>query len=113
MDIIKNLNLALAFFVELAMLASFVWAGVSLRASALLKVLVAAVIPIAIIALWGAFFAPNSNSRLTQPWLELAELVLFSSASFALYKTGHKEAGFIFITAAVVNMILAVFWHQH
>lgn len=113
MDILKNLNLALAFFVELGMLASFIWAGVSFNAITIVKVLIAVVVPLIIVILWGAFFAPSSDNRLRQPWLEIGELVLFSAAAFTLYESGHKSVAIAFIVTAIVNMLLAVLWHQH
>jgi hypothetical protein len=112
MDILKNINLGLAFFLELFMLVAFVWGGFSLHVSTPVKVLVGAVTPIAVVALWSLFFAPTSRHRMTTPWLQLAIITLYGIAAFVLSRGGHTKQALIFFVIDFINLGLAIIWKQ-
>lgn len=112
MDILKALNLGLAFFLEIFMLIAFVWGGFSLRASTLVKVLTGIIVPAIIIALWSLYFAPTSDHRMRSPWLQLAIFTLYSIAAFVLAKGGNQRTALIFLSLGAMNLLLAVVWKQ-
>lgn len=112
MNILKALNLGLAFFLELFMLVAFVWGGFSLRTSTLIHIVVGIGVPVAIVILWSFFFAPTSDHRMSSPWLQLAIFALYSIAAFVLTKGGHKQTALVFLALGAINLLLAIIWKQ-
>ena len=112
MNILKALNLGLAFFLEIFMLIAFVWGGFSLHASTPIKLLVGIGVPAVVIALWSLYFAPTSNHRIPSPWLQLAINALYAVAAFVLAKGGHPKPAIIFVVLGAVNLLLAIIWKQ-
>ncbi len=112
MNILKALNLGLAFFLELFMLIAFVWGGFSLHVSTGLKVLIGIGVPLVVVVIWGMYFAPNSNHRLATPWLQLAIFALYGIAAFVLARGASKHAAITFLTLGLVNLLLSIIWKQ-
>ncbi|MGF7229271.1 MAG: YrdB family protein [Candidatus Saccharibacteria bacterium] len=113
MDILKNINLGVAFLSELFMLTALVWGGFSLHVSTLFKILVGVVAPIVIIVLWSMFFAPQASvHRMPTPWLQLAQITLFGTAAYVLSRGGHAKVAVIYIAIAFVSLILGIIWKQ-
>lgn len=112
MNIIKGLNSALAFVLELAMLAGFGYWGFQTAASAGMKVLLGLGLPIIALLLWGVFFAPRSSRRLSLIPGVLLSLGLFWLSAAALYAAQQQQPGLIFAIVAVINRALVVIWRQ-
>lgn len=113
MDILKNINLGIAFFSEIFMLIALVWGGFSLHVSMFVKILISIIAPIVIIALWAMFFAPQASiHRIPTPWLQLAQITLFGLAAYVLSRSGHTQPAVIYIVIAFVSLILALIWKQ-
>ena len=89
MQILKQANLALRFFLELAAWAALAYWGFLVGDGPLLKALLALGAPLASIALWAAFGAPRAPRHLDQPWRLLLEVVVFGSAVPALLAAGQ------------------------
>jgi len=77
--ILKSLNLALTFFLELAMLAALAYAGFQIASP--LKFVVGIGAPLLAILIWGRFLAPKSPSRLTGSAYLIAKFTLFGIAT--------------------------------
>ena len=112
MGIVRYLNMALAFGLELAMFASFGRWGYLQGKTTFLKYLLAAVLVIAAIILWGVFAAPKSEYRLTFIPRLIFELVMFLTAALLLYKSGQTTLGVWFICLAILSVTLAFFLKQ-
>lgn len=113
MDILKNLNLGIAFLNELFMLLAFVWGGFSLRTSMVVKILVGILTPLVIIVLWAMFFAPKASvHRIPTPWLQLAQITLFGLSAYVLSRGGHTQPAVIYIIIAFVSLVLGIIWKQ-
>ncbi|MET3898333.1 hypothetical protein ABIB57_002282 [Devosia sp. UYZn731] len=111
MEIIKGTNLALAFAVELAMLAALgVWAF-GLQETWVRWALVVVVVGVAV-ALWAVLAAPTSGSRLGEPSLSVFKIVLFGAAALALTQAGHGSWAAAFAIVAAANLGLAALWGQ-
>jgi hypothetical protein len=108
MNIIKQINQLLVFFVELGMLVSLGYAGFHMGKSILVKYLLAIVLPLITAVIWGIWEAPRSPYRLYQPFRSLLAMFLFLLAAFLLYTTGKKEIAIIFGITALVTQCLAV-----
>ena len=112
MQIPKAINSALAFFIELAMLASFSYWGFQGDKSIWLKWGLGIGIPLAVAILWGLLLAPRAGRRLGSTGGNILSLALFCLAAAALYQTGQPVLAIIFAVVAIINRILVVLWKQ-
>ncbi len=100
----KSLGLALAFALELAMLAAFGYWGFHVGSTILLKILLGISTPVLIAVIWAVFMAPRSKRRL-QGWRYTAvKIVLFGLAALALIVSGQPAAGIIFGALFLISL---------
>ncbi len=112
MTILKYLNLAIAFLLELCMLAAYIYWGFTLNVSVYLKWIIGLGIPMLVIGLWAYFAAPNSTTRLEQPWLTVFQFAVFAGAAFLLYKAGHPILSGVLFGSWTVSTLLSLLWKQ-
>ena len=112
LTLFKSLNLALAFFLELCLLAALAYWGFRTGSGWLGRIALGIGAPAIVIVVWGTFLAPTSSSRLHAPWLLLAMIVLFGAATLALYAAGRPTFAGVLAALFVVNSILAAVWGQ-
>ena len=112
MAISKGVNAALAFLLELAMIASFGYWGYQSTTNALMKWLLAIGLPLVVIVVWALYFAPKGPRRLTSMPGSLLSLGLFLLAAFALYQSDQPVAAVAFAALAIVNRMLILLWRQ-
>ncbi len=110
--LLKSINLALAFFLELAMLVAFGYWGFQTGENAIVKIGLGIGIPLLAAVLWGVFMAPNSSMRLQGAAYLAVKLVLFGLAIAALIVAGKPGAGILLGAVFVVNTILLYVWQQ-
>lgn len=112
MTILKGLNLALSFALEIAMLAAFGYVGYHYGKDDFARWVLAIGLPLIAIAVWGIWFAPNSKWRLSfYPGL-LISLGLFLLAALALGTTGQIALALSLAATTLVNRVLALIWKQ-
>ncbi|HWA19075.1 MAG TPA: YrdB family protein [Devosia sp.] len=108
MSAIAAANLALAFLIELAMLAAFAYAGWVAPEPVWLKFMLAIGIPALAILLWAVWAAPKAGKRrLTEPGLTIFKVLIFGAAAFALWASGQAMFAAIFGALAAINLIAA------
>ena len=108
--VLKSLNLALAFALELAMLVAFgIW-GYHAGHTPLVRYLLAIGLPVFVAALWGAVMAPRAKRRLRGAAYLAVKLVLFSLAAVALATSGMVMAAIVFAALCVLNTVLLYIW---
>jgi len=110
--VLESLNIALAFGLELAMLAAFAFFGFKSVDHTVLRWLVALALPLAVAALWGVLLAPKAAHRLPMVPGVLLSLGLFLLAAFALSRAGQPVLAWIMAAAALLHAVLALVWHQ-
>ncbi len=108
LTIFKSLNLALAFFLELCLLAALGYWGFRIGSGRIARIALGIGGPAVVIAVWGVFLAPTSSRRLHDPWLLLAKIILFGAATAALYVAGRTTLAWLLAALFVVNCILLV-----
>ena len=109
---IKNANLALAFLLELCVLAALVFWGFSSGSGTLIKIVLGIGVPVLAIIIWALFGAPRGPWHLNGIWYLLLKIVFFGSAVVALYIAGQHVLGVVFALIFVVNMVLLYAWGQ-
>jgi len=112
MEILKILNSALAFFLELAMLAAYGYWGFYGEKSLWLKWFVGMGLPLVVIVIWGFWLAPRAKHRLNITLGVILSSILFLLASAALYQTGQTILAFVMAIVVVLNRALLLFWKQ-
>jgi Protein of unknown function (DUF2568) len=113
MKLIKGLNLALAFGLELAMLAALAYWGVETGGGTAGRLLLALGAPAAAVVIWSRLLAPTSGHRLRMPWQKIVTAVMFALAAAALYASDQATLAVTFGVAAAINVGLGLALGQH
>ena len=112
LDALKMINLALAFFLELAMLGAFAYWGFQTGKTTLVKFGLGIGLPLLAAVIWGVFMAPNSSTRLQGAAYLALKVALFALASAALYAAGSRSAAILLAVVFAVNTLLLYVWKQ-
>lgn len=112
MELIKMLNLAVRFLLELGVLIIMGNWGFKIGNNLWMKLLLGIGSPLLFAVVWGTFLAPKSTLRLSQPWLLLVELVIFCLAGWALFSTTKASLTLAFAANYLINKILMILWRQ-
>lgn len=98
-------NLALAFALELCALAALCYWGFSVDGGPVEKVVLGIGAPACAAVLWGLFAAPRAP--VSVPLLGAGtKLLVFGSATLALYATDHGTLGLAFAVLVVANAVM-------
>lgn len=109
---LKNANLALAFFLELGVLAALGYWGFYTGQGTLAKIGLGIGTPAVAVVVWALFGAPQAAWRLQGPWFLILRVVFFGSAALALFVAAQRTLGAIFALVFVVNLALIYTWAQ-
>jgi len=112
MDVLKMLNLAVRFLLELCMLAAVAFWGFKTQSSWIMKILFGIGLPVLIAVLWGIFLAPRATRPLSGVAFLSLELVLFATGAVALFASNKSTLGWAYTIVLIVNKILLVAWKQ-
>jgi hypothetical protein len=110
--ILKSVNLALAFLLELALLAAFAYWGFQTGSDTLVKVILGIGTPLLVAVIWGIFMAPNSARHLQGGAYLTLKAILFGLGIAALIEAGRPTLGLVFAAVVVINTILLYVWQQ-
>ena len=98
-------NLALAFTLELCALAALCYWGFSVGGGPVAKAVLGIGAPACAAVLWGLFAAPRAP--VSVPLLGAGtKLLVFGSATLALYATGHGTLAIVFAVLVVANAVM-------
>jgi hypothetical protein len=112
MAILKALNLAVRFFLELCLLGTLGWVGSQIGGPMIVRVVLAIMLPLAAAIIWGMFIAPRA-SFIVPHWLWLAiQALLFGVAVAGLAVIGQWQLAIVFGLAAIFNIGLILIWRQ-
>jgi hypothetical protein len=104
---IKNANLALAFFLELGVLAALAYWGFQTGQGTIARIALGIGAPAVAIAVWALFGSPQAMWHLDGIFRVLLEVVFFGSAAVALFAAGQHVLGIAFAVVFVLNTVLA------
>jgi hypothetical protein len=103
---LRNGNLALAFAIELAMLAAFALAGWTATPILWLRLILTVALPGIAIAMWAVWAAPKAKKRRLKPRpLLLFKLIIFGFATLAWWLAGQGFIAAIFGALAAINLL--------
>jgi hypothetical protein len=103
---LKNANVALAFLLELGVLAALAYWGWTVGPNITAKVALAVGAPVVAISIWAIYGAPRSSRQLKGLWYWLLRVIFDAAGALALVAAGLRLAGVIFALVALINVIL-------
>ena len=106
MQALRWANSALAFGLELALLAALAFWGFTVDDDLLVRIALGLGAPALVIVIWAVVLAPRATRRLRMPWLAIAKLVLFGLGALALYIANSPGLAIALAVLAVVNIVL-------
>ncbi len=106
LTILKNANLALAFFLELGVLAALGYWGFQTGQGTIAKIGLGIGAPVLAVVIWWLFGAPQAMWHLNGVFRLLLEVIFFGSAAVALYAAGQHVMGVAFALLFVLNIVL-------
>jgi hypothetical protein len=112
LTLLKNANLALAFLLELGVLAALGFWGFYTGSGVLAKIALGIGLPALAIVVWGLFGSPRARWHLNGAWRLMLQIVFFGSAAVALFVAGQPALGVVFALLFVINTTLVYVWAQ-
>ena len=112
MDVLKSINVAIRFLLEICVLAAVCYWGFKINSNWLLNILMGIGIPLLIAIVWGMFGAPKAANHLTGFSLLALEIIVFGSGVAALNATKNYSLAWGFVVVVIVNRILMFVWGQ-
>ena len=107
---LKNLNLALRFALELCALGSLAYWGVRSGRGPALSIGLGVGLPVLAALFWGGFVSPKARFGGSRGLRLLLGLLVFSSAAVALVSVGHELLGILYGAATILNTALTYAW---
>jgi hypothetical protein len=111
MGILKTLNLAVRFLLELCMLVAVGYWGFETRSGAM-RIVLGIGLPVLLIVTWSLFVAPKAVYPLRGIPHIVVSLILLSLGALALFASGRASLGWAYVVILVVNQILLIVWKQ-
>jgi hypothetical protein len=112
LELIKGLNLALRFILELCALVALGYWGFTTGSGALAKIALGIGTLLVAAVVWGVFVAPRAPVELPGVVVLLLQVLVFGSAAAGLVATGHRTLALVFAVVVVINAILMYGWGQ-
>ncbi|MBX5456479.1 MAG: YrdB family protein [Thermogemmatispora sp.] len=110
---LKEVNRALRFLLEVAMILVLGYWGASTSQSLPLRLLLGLVLPLLAMLVWGLLIAPKARRRLADPWRLLVELALFSLAALALWDRQFYLLAIVLVVLFLLNRLALSLWGQN
>lgn len=112
MQILKYINLTLAFLLELGMFAAIGCWGYRQGTTVVSKYAIGITLVLLASVLWGILAAPKSKNRLPFVQRLVFELAMFFTASFLLYQCNQPLTAAGFAILACITIALSFIWKQ-
>ena len=112
MTLLKSINLAVAFFLELTALGAFAYWGFQVGGDTILPFVLGIGTPVLGAVIWGIFAAPKSSRRLRGSAYLIFKVAFFAVAILALIVANSPILALILAVIFVINTLLIAVWHQ-
>jgi hypothetical protein len=112
LDALKDINLAVRFLLELAVLGAFVHWGFRVGRTISSRVALGVGIPIIIAVIWALFVAPESTVDTSGTVKFIIELVIFAAAVAVLARLREYRLATALAAIYIINRILMAVWNQ-
>jgi hypothetical protein len=112
LELIKVINLASRFLLELCALVALGYWGFKTGSRAITKIGLGIGAPLLVAVVWGTFLSPQALVQLPELLVLILQVLVFGSAAAALVATGHRTLALVFAVIVVINAILMYVWGQ-
>jgi hypothetical protein len=112
MVILKYVNIALRFLLELCALGALGYWGFHTGNGTILKMVLGIGAPLMMAVIWGAFGSPKAMVKLSVPWHLLFESIVFAIPAVALYFAGKHTLAWIYGISVVINRLMMFVWRR-
>jgi hypothetical protein len=112
MQVLKTLNLTLAFALELAMLGAITFAGYMLFDSTIIGLILSFTALMGTMILWAVFTSPRAIMPLKRNKRVVVKTALFLIAGLGLMAVDYPGWGMALIALFIVHEALAIAWGQ-
>lgn len=106
------INLVVAFILELCLVFIYGYWVFTFFTELAFKIIAGTGFPLILIILWWKYFAPRSTRRLSNPWLSLGKVLLFSLATLALLSIGKQTPAIWFTALAYINLVVLFIYNR-
>ncbi len=110
--LLQNINLALAFLLELCVLVALGYWGFHSGDGMIVKIGLAIGAPVIAILFWALFGAPKATWALPGNWHLIVAAIFFGAAVVALFSAGLRQWAIAFALLVVLNHVLIYVWAQ-
>ena len=110
--LLKPINLALAFLLELCMLVALGYWGFHTGQSTLPRFALGLGAPLLTAIFWGLFMAPKAVRPVCTPLHLVFVVIIFGLAALALAAAGLPVLAWIFAVVSFLNQVLLRVWKQ-
>ena len=112
LEMIKGVNLALRFLLEVCALIGLGYWGFATGSGAIAKVALGIGVPVVVAIVWGVFVAPRAPVDLPGVLVLILQVLVFGSAAAGIAATGHRTLAPAFAVVVVINAVLMYAWGQ-
>jgi len=110
--LIKGVNLALRFLLELCALGALGYWGFKTGDGLIAKIILGIGAPLVAVVVWGTFVSPQAPVQLPGLVVLVLQVLVFGSAAAGLAAAGHRTLALVFGMIVVINAILMYVWRQ-
>lgn len=110
--VIKAINLAIRFLLELSLLFSLGYWGFHVEHGYLVKIGLGVGIPIVVAVIWGMLLSPKALIKVPVIGRVAIEVILFGSAVSCLYDSGFTIQAIILGFVFILNRYYIIKWRQ-
>jgi hypothetical protein len=108
--VLKNLNLALRFALELCALGLLAYWGVRSGGQPVVRIVLGIGLPVLAAVFWGSFVSPKARFGGSRKRRLLLGLLVFLLAAMAFMNLGHVLLGVLYGTVTILNTALTYAW---
>ena len=112
MELMKGVNLALRFLLELCALGALGYWGFKTGSGTLAKIGLGVGAPLVAAVVWAIFVSPQAPVQLPGIVVLLLQVLVFGSAAAGLVVTGHRTLALVFGVVVIINAVLMYVWGQ-
>jgi len=107
--ILKTINQAVTFLLEIAMLIAYGYYGMNGPWKFVPRLLFTIFLLAVVIMLWAIFAAPKSARRLKMPYLAIFRTSIFFISAFLLFQSGQKNLAIILAGLTVITQTIGYY----
>ena len=112
MELIKGVNLALRFLLELCALGALGYWGFKTGSGTLAQIGLGIATTLVAAVVWAIFVSPQAPVQLPGIVVLLFQVLVFGGAAAGLVATGHRTLALVFGAAVIINAVLMYVWGQ-